>query len=256
MMTSNMGIPAKFELRDSSNQAALWHAVSRCNVAEVKLLLKSGDALPADLNGVTPLNCAIMRNNTSIARLLLKHLRAFYSTTTFLDDKDVNGAELPLCLAVSFERTQMIELLLEFGADVNAANRRGHTPLYHAVDQGRLEAVELLLKQQDTNLQAPDHSGSTALHVATKRNHKSIVNLLLANPNVDINCRDGHGNTPLWWSTRLKQDDISIRLLAEDGVDLNAVGWKSGSTTPLVGSKRPRVFPLDTSRSRRTRRQC
>lgn len=192
-----MGIPAKFELRDSSNQAALWHAVSRCNVAEVKLLLKSGDALPADLNGVTPLNCAIMRNNTSIARLLLKHLRAFYSTTTFLDDKDVNGAELPLCLAVSFERTQMIELLLEFGADVNAANRRGHTPLYHAVDQGRLEAVELLLKQQDTNLQAPDHSGSTALHVATKRNHKSIVNLLLANPNVDINCRDGHGNTPL-----------------------------------------------------------
>ncbi|KAI2732957.1 hypothetical protein DTO013E5_10234 [Penicillium roqueforti] len=233
-MTSNVGLPAKFELHDANNRAALWHAVSRCNVAEVKLLLKSGDALAADLNGVTPLNCAIMRNNASIARLLLKHLRTVNSKTTFLDDKDVNGAELPLCLAASFERTQMIELLLEFGADANAANRRGHTPLHQAAGQGRLEAVELLLKQQDINLQAQDHSGSTPLHVATKRNHISIVNLLLANPNVDINCRDGHGNTPLWWSTRLKQDDISIRLLAEDGVDLNAVGWKSGlSTTPL-----------------------
>ncbi|KAJ6033790.1 uncharacterized protein N7446_007917 [Penicillium canescens] len=234
-MTGDLEIPAKFELRDRYNRTDLWHAVSECNVAEVKLLLKSGrDALAADRDRVTPLNCAIMRNNILITRLLLKHLRAVYSMTTFLDDKDVNGAELPLCLAAEFERTQMIDLLLEFGADVNAANQRGHTPLYQAADQGRLTAVELLLEQQGINLQAQDHSGSTALHVATKRNHISIVNLLLANPNVDINCKDKHGNTPLWWSTRLKHDNISTRLLAEDGVDLNAVGWKSGlSTTSL-----------------------
>ncbi|KAJ5471530.1 hypothetical protein N7530_008887 [Penicillium desertorum] len=234
-MTGNLETPARFELRDSYNRTALWHAVSKCNVAEVKLLLKSGqDALAADRDRVTPLNCAIMRNNASITRLLLKHLRALYSTTTFLDDTDINGAELPLCLAAGYERTQMIDLLLEFGANVNAANRRGYTPLYHAADQGNLGAVGLLLEQQNIDLQAQDPSGSTALHVATKRNHLSIINLLLANPNIGINCKDVHGNTPLWWSTRLGHDDISFRLLAEVGAELNAVGWKSGiSTTPL-----------------------
>ncbi|CAG8065482.1 unnamed protein product [Penicillium nalgiovense] len=175
-----------------------------------------------------------MRNNASITRLLLKHLRAHYSTTTFLNDIDINDAELPLCLAAEYGRSQLIDLLLEFGANIIAANRCGHTPLHQAADQGRLAAVELLLKQQNIDLQAQDPSGSTALHVATKRNHLSVVNLLLANPGIDINCKDMDGNTPLWWSTRLGHDDISFRLLAETGVDLNAVGWKSDlSTTPL-----------------------
>ncbi|KAJ5202950.1 hypothetical protein N7449_005029 [Penicillium cf. viridicatum] len=234
-MTSNLVTPARFELRDSYNRTALWHAVSKCNVADVKLLLKSGqDALAADRDRVTPLNCAIMRNNASITRLLLKHLRAHYSATTFVNDIDINGAELPLCLAAEYGRSQLIDLLLEFGANVIAANRRGHTPLHQAADQGHLAAVGLLLEQQNIDLQVQDPSGSTALHVATKRNHLSIVNLLLANPGIDINCKDMDGNTPLWWSTGLGHDDISFRLLAEAGVDLNAVGWKSGlSTTPL-----------------------
>ncbi|CAG7976793.1 unnamed protein product [Penicillium salamii] len=147
---------------------------------------------------------------------------------------DINGAEPLLYLAAEYGRSQLIDLLLEFGANVIAANRRGHTPLHQAADQGHLAAVGLLLEQQNIDLQVQDPSGSTALHVATKRNHLSIVNLLLANPGTDINCKDMDGNTPLWWSTGLGHDDISFRLLAEAGVDLNAVGWKSGlSTTPL-----------------------
>lgn len=104
-------------------------------MTKVKLLLESGqDVLAADLDRVTPLNCAIMRNNAPITQLLLNHLRAHHSSTAVLNDIDINGAELPLCLAAEYGRSQMINLLLEFGADVNAANRRGHTPLHQAAD--------------------------------------------------------------------------------------------------------------------------
>jgi ankyrin repeat protein len=53
--------------------------------------------------------------------------------------QDVNGAELPLCLAAEFEHTQMIALLLELSADVNATNQRGHTPLQYGWMDGWMD---------------------------------------------------------------------------------------------------------------------
>jgi ankyrin repeat protein len=217
----------------TDNQTALWNAVYERNLAAVDLLLRSGaDALAVDHKGVTPLYYAILRNNTSITRIMLEHLATFFSTATFLD-KNVNSVALPLYLSAQLGRTNMIELLLEFGADVNVYYHE-QTPLHEAVYQGHSRHVELLLGQQDIDLQSRNDNGSTALHVAVKKNHFSIVDLLLAHPQIDINCRDNHGNTPLWWSTWLEHDRISSRLIAMKGVDLNAVGQKSGLVTTAL----------------------
>ncbi|KAJ6051507.1 uncharacterized protein N7446_006139 [Penicillium canescens] len=160
---------------DPDKRTALWYAVYECNVAAVELLLRSGaDALAVDREGITPLNCAILRDNIWITRLILEHLTTCFCTTTFLDNKDVNGAELPLFLSAQFARTRMIELLLEFGADVNAVNCHEQTPLHQAVHQGHISAVELLLNQQGIDLQAQNNYGSTALHNATKQNNSSM----------------------------------------------------------------------------------
>jgi ankyrin repeat protein len=133
---------------DSDNRTALWYAVYEYNVTAVELLLRSGaDALAVDREGVTPLNYIILRDNIWITRLILEHLTTCFSTTTFLNNKDVNGAELPLSLSAQLARTRMIEILLEFGADVNTVDRHKQTPLYQAVYKGHFGAVELLLSQ-------------------------------------------------------------------------------------------------------------
>lgn len=44
------------------------------------------------------------------------------------------------------ERMNHAELLIAAGADVNAKDIYGHTPLWHAQDIKRTEVVELLLK--------------------------------------------------------------------------------------------------------------
>ncbi|KAJ6056969.1 hypothetical protein N7460_000291 [Penicillium canescens] len=255
-MTGDLEIPAKFELRDRYNRTDLWHAVSECNVAEVKLLLKSGrDALAADRDRVTPLNCAIMRNNILITRLLLKHLRAVYSMTTFLDDKDVNGAELPLCLAAEFERTQMIDLLLEFGADVNAANQQRQnysvakrivekrelnpnilgcfrwTPLGHAARDGNVDMVELLLRRDDIRINAVDPGEDSPLWLATKCGRTKVVGLLLQQGNrVNINCRNNKESETALSAAAGSGDLHTVKLILRDArTDLNAVD-KSGKT--------------------------
>jgi len=42
--------------------------------------------------------------------------------------------------------TEVLALLVEAGADVNAATHRGHTPLIYAAGRGRVAVIEFLLE--------------------------------------------------------------------------------------------------------------
>ena len=42
--------------------------------------------------------------------------------------------------------TEIVRLMIEYGADINATNKRGHTVLYCAGGHGHLETVQLLLE--------------------------------------------------------------------------------------------------------------
>ena len=59
--------------------------------------------------------------------------------------KDKNGST-PLHIAVSNGQKDIIELLIANGADVNARDKADHTPLSLATNRGHTEIVELLLK--------------------------------------------------------------------------------------------------------------
>ena len=74
-----------------------------------------------------------------------------------------------------------MKLLLTAGADINQRNKRGHTPLFVAVNGGHFFVVQLLLKHgADPFITASDTR--TALFAAAANTHLnslSIVNLLL-----------------------------------------------------------------------------
>jgi len=73
-----------------------------------------------------------------------------------------------------------MEVLLAKGAEVNARNAHGWTPLHIAAAGGDPAVVALLLKH-GANVHALSHIGTTALdNVTTRGGRKAVITLLLA----------------------------------------------------------------------------
>lgn len=70
-------------------------------------------------------------------------------------------------------------MLLGAGADVNARNRAGVTPLMLAVNSGHSGLIDLFLRS-DADASMTDSQGNTALHIAAAHGFASIAQALLA----------------------------------------------------------------------------
>ena len=75
---------------------------------------------------------------------------------------------------------EIVEVLLDNGADVNAYNNYGNTALMMASENGHIEIVEMLLKK-GADLDAKNNDGETALKTASEKGHEEVVEMLLDN---------------------------------------------------------------------------
>lgn len=112
----------------------------------------------------------------------------------------------------------LVKLLMERGADVNAADWQGITPLIAASFYGRVEAMRMLLAQGAAADVRPA-GGPTALVAATYSGNVKAVDLLLqsgANPAQ----ADAFGNTAQTVALATKRTEITARL--QHGADTSA----------------------------------
>lgn len=111
------------------------------------------------------------------------------------------GRYTALHRAIKKRYADLVRLLLERGADVNAATSLGETPLHTAALHGRPVEAALLL-ERGANPNARLSNGMTPLHWAAQRGYSEFVSLLLER-SADARSRDKGGRTPLDWA-RLK----------------------------------------------------
>ncbi len=91
-------------------------------------------------------------------------------------DKRQKGVRA-LTEASKYGQFEVVQLLLENGADVDAANKKGSTPLMLASERGRVDVVRLLL-QYDADIFVENEKGNTALIQAEKNGHTEIIEIL------------------------------------------------------------------------------
>lgn len=134
--------------------------------------------------------------------------------------KGVNGT---LHVSSAKGAVEIVEKLLNAGANPNAVNTRGYTPLHVAALAGHTAIVEALLnagadlgsvpkESSESGYAMRDCAGTTPLHFAARAGHTDIVDVLLA-AGADANAAAANGTTPMYWADRQGHVDVVISLL-------------------------------------------
>jgi len=105
-------------------------------------------------------------------------------------------------------------LLLGKGADVNAAEEDGTTPLMRAANRGH-EATAALLLGKGADVNAAKKDGCTPLMLAAEEGKESCVDMLLAS-GARINASNKSGLTAAMLAIDSNQKDVAARLLNKE----------------------------------------
>ena len=128
---------------------------------------------------------------------LLEVTRALLSRNdalSYINVKDDIGFT-PLHWASINGRTEVVNLLIEKGADIHVKDNGGFTPLHDASRHGNTEAVNLLI-EKGADIHGKGYDGTTPLHYASGEGYTEVVNLLIEK-GADIHVENNDGFTPL-----------------------------------------------------------
>jgi cytohesin len=144
--------------------------------------------------------------------------------------KDEETGGTALIWAAANDQADIVKVLLRGGANVNAKDMGGYTPLLRALEKKNDAVAEMLLAQPNLDVNAQSVSGMTALKWYVWSGHERNVQNLLergANPNLS----DADGDTPLHGAAQRGNVKL-LNMLLEAGANPNAKNKVGG--TPLM----------------------
>jgi len=119
------------------------NAAKTDDLAQLKSLLATDAALvhARDVDGSTPLHCAVWKGHQEIVAFLLNA-----GADVNAHNSNERWGTTPLHAAAHANQAAIAALLIKHGADLNAKDLNGKTPLHHATFHKAKKAADLLRK--------------------------------------------------------------------------------------------------------------
>lgn len=234
---------ARVNSQDEQNLTPLHVAANLGHKEIVEFLLKhNADINARDKKDQTPLHLAAENNHLEVIRLLGRHsadmnarnkinltplhialatgpkhtIRALLECKADVNVEYSDNKHTLLQLAVYRRDKEIVELLLEHGAHVDAQNSEKSTALHIAVNNGLSDIAQVIIKH-GANVNMPNDQMLTPLHLAVLRCHKDIVEVLMKN-GANPKAEDSNKYTPLFLAIELNYTEIS-EILLQDRTD-------------------------------------
>uniref|UniRef100_A0A8C8DZH7 Ankyrin repeat and FYVE domain containing 1 n=1 Tax=Oryzias sinensis TaxID=183150 RepID=A0A8C8DZH7_9TELE len=98
-------------------------------------------------------------------------------------DEEARDGQTPLHLASNWGLEEVVQCLLEFGANVNTQDAEGRTPIHAAISNQHNVIIQLLISHPDIRLNIRDRQGMTPFACAmTHKNNKAAEAILKREP--------------------------------------------------------------------------
>lgn len=199
---------------DEKKLTPLHYAARNSNIDIMKVLSENG----ADVNkmgddNMTPLHYAARygrlivpkerRKSSALLSPMLTPTRGNSAATSMLEQDafdagdQTNHSLLTVVKKVEDKVDAAVEYLISLGADINAKDKYGMTPLHHTAIRGNKMALQRLLKSPGIIKEPIDAQKSTPLHLAATYNQPVIAKMLLADDSTNPRALDGDLRTPL-----------------------------------------------------------
>ena len=180
-----------------------FKAIRMDNPVQIQSLLDRGfDANTINPDGVHGLFMALQLGSFKVAQTLIQWPR---TRVEWRNDKD----ESALMIASIKGRTDLMKALIDKDADVN---KTGWSPLHYAASGQQADVVEMLL-EHSAYIDAESPNGSTPLMMAAMYGKESLVSLLL-NAGADPSLKNHLGLTASDFAKRAGRDSTAKLLEA------------------------------------------
>ena len=249
---------ANTAVQDSSGATPLHEAIRYGHLDIAKMLLDAGANINAKDNlGKTPIMLIIPQNKINETYSLLIRYRAD------LNQADTYGDTVLHTATMLRAGSQVIRTLTTNGADINARNKEGVTPLTIAIQSEDIQTIKYLtangasIHTQDTHGKSPlsmafemnndvfeatlnegncntqDSEGNTPLHIALINGAPMAKIQHIIGLTQDVNIRNKNGDSPLYLAAVKNMEQVG-KLLLEKGADIFSTNKDNNSPLRLA----------------------
>ena len=220
----NAGFDTNNAYTDGGNTCLMAAVISHCSKEVLQAIIDHGaDVNATDKNNCTALMWAIKKRHADAIHVLLKA----GADTKFANK---NGQTCLMYAVYSNCSEEVLQAIIDHGADVNATNKDNYTALLEACRARHVDAIHVLVKAgADTNI--ADKDGHTCLTYIVLGDYSNEVLQALIDHGANLNATCKHDNTALMKACKKRNED-AIRVLLKAGADTNIVD--QGGQTVLM----------------------
>lgn len=237
LLTKTLKLGADVNCEDNYANTPLCYAAEGGRVETVDWLLKHGaDVHHGRTHESTPVSCALSKGHIEIAshlidlgakatlwqavkcNHLIKARERLNAGADANNERERYHLDSPLEVAISNDSTEMVQLLIEFGADPNQQGKIHHgrdgafggdTPLHEAVRQASAKMVKLLLAH-GADVDIANAYGMNPIEYAIRRNCSHLAKIMEAHIDKQLSLKATQSGIEQLYTIKKIADVLSV----------------------------------------------